>query len=338
MVNKRPLWVEALAQVFVGPRGILKMGQIWLPLGLILVTGTRLAPSARLASSLYLLCAVLSKGLSGILINDLADRDIDRRAGKKRWITAVPVPAGVTIAVLLVAIGYLALIRAGGGVAALLSFTATVMVGILYSLKPVRFKERGGWGVIAYVLSASILHALVPWVLFRPPWWLLPALFLVIAGEKLVQILFHQIIDFESDREDQVKSFAVKVGRGKAERVLHSILAVVLAVDAAVLIYLLLAVRENPLVFWLACLASILGLGGAGLYSGIISKKLSTTTELTERLPWTYLGFSYLLFYGLPPLLYLSLAWSEPEMLILAALSVLSLVGMSVNFFYYHHN
>jgi 4-hydroxybenzoate polyprenyltransferase len=337
MMNKRPLWLEALAQVIVGPRGLLKMGQIWLPLALILVTGTRLAPGARLACSLYLLCAVLSKGLSGILINDLTDREIDSRAGKNRWITSVPAPAGVTIAVLLVAIGYLALVRGGGGAAALLSFTATVLLGILYSLKPVRFKERGGWGVLAYVLSASILHALVPWTVFRPPWWLLPALLLAIAGDKLVQILFHQIVDFESDREDQVKSFAVKVGRGKAEQLLRLILPVVVGVDAALLIYLLFIVRESPIIFWLVCLASILGLGGAGLYSGILSRKLGTTSELTERLPWTYLGISYLLFYGLPPLLYLSLACTEPEMSVLAAFSVLSLLGMSINFFHYRH-
>lgn len=313
------------------------MAQIWLPLGLMLVAGTRPAPGARLASSLYLLCAVLCKGLSAILINDLTDRDIDRRAGKKRWIASVPAPAGVAIAVLLIAVAYLALVRGGGGAAALLSLTATVVAGVLYSVRPARLKERGGWGVFAYVLSASILHALVPWTVFRPPWWLLPALLLAIAGDKLVQILFHQIVDFESDRADQVKSFAVTVGRAKAERALRSVLAVVVALDAALLLSVLLAVRDDPTIFGLACLASILGLGGAGLYSGIISRKLGTATELTARLPWTYLGLSYLLYYGLPPLLYLSLARTEPEMSVLAALSVLSLLGMSVNFLRYRH-
>jgi 4-hydroxybenzoate polyprenyltransferase len=113
MEKKRSLLLDALAQVFIKPRGILKMSQVWLPLSLILMAGTRLDPGARLCGSLYLLYAVLSQGLSSILINDLTDREIDRRAGKERWITSLPLPVGITIPVMLLASGFLALVQAG---------------------------------------------------------------------------------------------------------------------------------------------------------------------------------------------------------------------------------
>lgn len=311
------------------------MGQVWLPLSLILFSGTRLTPRAELHASLFLLYAVVSKGLSSILFNDLADREIDRCAGKERWVTSLPSPAGIMIPVLLLASGFPALIMAGGGLFVLASFAATAALGVLYSLKPVRFKERGLWGPLAYALAAAILHALVPWALFRPALWLLPLLFTVVTGDKLVQILFHQVLDFDSDRAEKVGSFAVTAGRDRAGRTLRLILNFALTADAVLLIYVLLIVKERSPFFWLIGPACVLGILAAGLYARVISKRARTSTALTERLPWLYLGISYVLFYLLPPFLFLTLAQREPEMGILAVLSAMWLLGVSLNIFLY---
>ena len=336
MEKKRPLFIDALAQVFIKPRGILKMSQVWLPLSLILVGGTRMNPHVQVYAPLYLIAAVLCKGLSSILINDLTDREIDRRAGKERWITSIPLPAGILIPALLLAAGFLALIKAGGDVPVFISFTATLLLGILYSLKPVRFKDRGIWGVLAYSLSAAILNVIVPWTLFRPAsLLLLPLLFTVVFGDKLVQILFHQVADFDSDSAEKVKSFAVTAGWGKADRILRFLLNMAIAADAVLLFTILFEMKEHPLFLWLAGLSCLLGVAASGLYVRIISKKYRTSTELTERLPWTYLGLSYVLFYVIPPLLLFMLAWRKPEMWVLAALSALSLLGVSINFIFY---
>ncbi len=338
MERKHSLFIEALSQVFIKPRGILKMSQVWLPLSLILVAGTSLNPSAQFRASLYLLYAVLSKGLSSILINDLTDREIDRRAGKERWITSLPPLAGIMIPVFLLASGFLALISAGGGLLVLASFTATVLLGILYSLKPVRFKERGVWGIAAYSLSAAILHALLPWALFRPALWLLPLLLSAVLAEKLVQILFHQINDFESDSAEKVKSFAVMAGRGKADRALRFALNIAVAADLLLVLYILGETKGQPFFFALIGLACLLGVGVSALYVKIISNKMGASTQLTKMLPWTYLGLSYVLYYVLPPLLFITLAWHEPLIWVLVALSALSLLGVSINFFFYNPN
>jgi hypothetical protein len=336
MKKKRSLFFEALSQVFIKPRGILKMSQVWLPLGLILLHGTGLDPRAQLHLSLYLLYAVVIKGLSSILINDLTDREIDRRAGKERWITSLPPPAGMLIPVVLLASGFLVLARAGGDLLVLASFTATALLGILYSLKPVRFKERGVWGILAYSFSAAILNVLVPWTLFRPALVLLPLLFIIVLAEKLVQILFHQINDFDSDGAEKVKSFAVTAGRGRTERILRFVLDIAVAGDLMLMFYILFELKGRLLFLSLIGLACLLGVGASAFYVRIISKKIGASTKLTETLPWTYLGLSYVLFYLLPPLLFLTLAWHEPLNWVLVALSALSLLGVSINYFFYN--
>lgn len=336
METKRSLPAEAFTQVFLKTRGILKMSQIWLPLSLMLASRGGLSRGLPLGGMIYLLFAVLSKGLSGILLNDLSDREVDRRAGKERWITSLPPLAGGLIPAVLLASGYLSLIKAGADVAALAAFTATALLGTFYSLKPVRFKERGIWGIMAYSLSAAILHALVPWTLLRPALWLLPFLFVVILTEKWVQILFHQIVDFESDSADKIRSFAVAAGSVKAERSLRFASRVALSLDLAALAIVLNGAQKRPLFFWLIVLAGLAGISGSALYARVNSGKLGTSSALTEKLPWAYLGLSYVLFHVIPPLLFLALVRSEPKMWVLVALSSLSLLGVSINYFFYN--
>ena len=312
------------------------MSQVWLPLSLILTQKSRFGPGAELGGILFFLYAVFSKGLSSILINDLTDREIDRRAGKERWITSLPPLAGVLVPAFLLASSFLALIEAGADLAVLAAFTATVLLGILYSLKPVRFKERGIWGILAYSFSAAILHALVPWTLFRPVLWLLPVLFVVILAEKWVQILFHQIIDFDADSAEKIRSFAVVMGRAKADWGLRIVSHVALTIDLVLLIYVLHSTKQKPLFLSLIGLAGLAGISGSALYVHVISKKLGSSMALTEKLPWAYLGLSYVVFHVIPPLLFVALALSEPGMGILAGLSALSLLGVSFSYFFYN--
>jgi len=331
MENKRSRAPDVFVQVLVGPRGILKMGQIWLPLSLILAAGGRVDRPSRLGAALWLLYAVLSKGLSAILVNDLTDREIDKRAGKVRWITSLVPPTGIMIPVALQLTGFLALLAAGGDIPVLAAFMVSAVIGILYSVPPVRFKERGIWGVFAYPLSAAILHVLVPWALFRPDPSLLFLLLTVVIVEKAVQILFHQVVDFDSDHEGKVRSFASAAGFNKAGRALRIVLAAALAADAALLFFIVREMKASPPFAWLAGLACLLGMAASGLYVKIIAKRLRTSTALTDRLPWPYLGLSYTLFNALPPLLFVAQARREPEMWVLAALSALSLIGVSAN-------
>jgi len=154
--------------------------------------------------ALYLLLAVWSKGLASILINDLSDREIDRRAGKVRWITSVPLAAGIAIPLLLLLSAFAALIYIGSSPLVFAVFFSHGTPGNPLFLSPIRLKERGIWGIFAYALSAAILHAFVPGAFFRPAVPVLFLLFIAVFSEKLVQISFHQVVDFEDDSSESV--------------------------------------------------------------------------------------------------------------------------------------
>jgi hypothetical protein len=125
-------------------------------------------------------------------------------------------------------------------------------------------------------------------------------------------------------------------GRGKADRALRVALNIAVAADLLLVLYILIETKGQPLFFSFIVLTTLCGVGVSALYVKIISKKMGTSTQLTEMLPWSYLGLSYVLYYMLPPLLFLTLAWHEPLIWVLVVLSALSLLGVSINFFFYN--
>lgn len=120
-------------------------------------------------------------------------------------------------------------------------------------------------------------------------------------------------------------------GFDKAGRALRIVLAAALEADATLLFFIVREMKASPPFAWLAGLACLLGMAASGRYVKIIAKRLRTSTALTDRLPWPYLGLSYTLFNALPPLLFVAQARRESETWVLAALSALSLIGVSAN-------
>lgn len=154
-------------------------------------------------------CAVFLLGASlGYLLNDLSDLRADRAVGKVRPVADWPRGARVAVpAALLAGIGGLS--GAFLGPAATAVVTATVLVGMAYSLRPVRLKERGAWGWIAAALAqralpaASAFEALDAW----DPGAVLLCVHGLAAGIRA--ILVHQIEDLENDRAAGIRTGAV---------------------------------------------------------------------------------------------------------------------------------
>jgi 4-hydroxybenzoate polyprenyltransferase len=114
-----------------------------------------------------------------------------------------------------------------------------------YSAKPIRFKERGLWGMSAATLTQRPL----PFLLFA---FLVPCdaklawfLFGWLCFIGLVIIVSHQIFDFENDKKAEVDTWAVKVGKSGAQRWLKCPLVLML-------VYTLAPVFMEGLVFGLA--------------------------------------------------------------------------------------
>lgn len=329
----KAVWKWALKEFLGGPRGFAKMSHLWLPLALLLLSRSAPDLKAALLRILGLIFAVLCKVQFSILSNDLCDRHQDQAAGKKRWIGSLPGYVGLMITTFVIAAGIATVLLMGGSLRATVAYAGTILLSLFYSLKPLRFKERGMWGLLVYALSATIVFVLVPWTWFPSGPLLLLALLAAVFSDKWIQIHFHQVIDRAADLGGATRTYAVRAGLERAQSSLrHASFAASVVLFGMLGAVLYLASRAAPqLITVLTVTATVLAISRA--YAARTNKDDSVTASvLVRELPWFYLGFTFLLFYLLPPVLYIFSAQREPWLLIPMTLSLFSLLGTSWQF------
>jgi hypothetical protein len=262
---------------------------------------------------LCLFGAAYCRTLASILGNDLADRAEDSAAGKDRWILDVPPAVGIGVVAGLACLGTLIVGLASSDSATVVAYVAAVALGLAYSVRPIRFKERGLLGLVTYSLSGALAYAAVPWL------WLggEAGLGAVLAGavflDKWVNLHFHLVVDYEADRERGGGSYNVVVGLARTRRTLQ--LASILA-SIALLAALGGLGRQQPVL-------SILGLALAaavGAYARVARSRKGAST-LVRELPCHYLALAYVLFWTMPPILLARLAFDAPMLWIPTALA-----------------
>ena len=139
------------------------MSHLWLSLSVIIHSYSTFDLKIDFYSSLYLFFVVYCKVMFSIQINDLSDRKEDGAAGKKRWILTLPRSMGVFLSILVIAAGIIVIILASGSILVISSYAATILLALAYSLRPLRFKERGISGIIVYAAAATVIYVIVPW-------------------------------------------------------------------------------------------------------------------------------------------------------------------------------
>lgn len=158
----------------------------------------------------------ITAGTYASIINDVTDLEEDRLVGK------------IT--------GYMALSRKGrflalaacfsGGIItayllrhyhySLLCYITIWVVYSLYSIKPIRLKERGGWGIISVAVGEHVLAAtlslLLVWESVKCtipiPWLISLMIWSVALGCR--GILWHQLCDYENDKISNTKTLSSK--------------------------------------------------------------------------------------------------------------------------------
>lgn len=156
------------------------------------------------------------------VVNDIGDAEQDAAAGKAdRW-RGVPLAWRGAIAAAFLACGFA--VWAGAGL-------SRVMLGLLaaisvlqpsYALRPLRLKERGGWGLAADALHTHALPTLFCVALFAeaagaPVWRPFPlvltawSFFVGVRG-----IVYHQRIDEGNDRRAGVATFVTTYGSARS--------------------------------------------------------------------------------------------------------------------------
>jgi 4-hydroxybenzoate polyprenyltransferase len=307
------------------------MSHLWFPLLLIILAGSPSSLQASALSSFYLFFVVLCKVMFSIQINDICDKKEDDAAGKMRWIGYLPKYWGMIIAIFLVVAGLTIVILASGSMKVILSYTATLLLGLFYSLRPVRFKERGIWGLFVYALAATIIYVLVPWAWFDSSVILLIFLFVTIMSDKWVQLNFHQIVDYNADLKNGTQTFAVRVGLKRTRSILRWASLFASFSMLSVLVYTAFFVIQKKMPQIIILVISTVTVAASGIYVRIQNNTTKSSSELVKELPWIYLGLTYLLFCMLPPIGFFFLALKEPLMWITTILSASSLLGISLH-------
>jgi len=155
--------------------------------------------------------------LFGFLINDFFDMPHDIAAGKKRAVQELPKRTFITIIISVVLISVLHIIYLKS-----LLFTAlyslSFALATLYSA-PFGFKRKGFFGIIVNSLIEKALPVLAVFSFFNHFGTDMLVFVSTAFALQMVEILTHQIYDYESDKAEGIRTFVVGIGRENALKI-----------------------------------------------------------------------------------------------------------------------
>jgi 4-hydroxybenzoate polyprenyltransferase len=210
-------------------------------------------PVARFLATLGLFTfASIGIASFGQLLNDATDVGQDVRSGTHNLVASngFGKTAVIFLAVLVAGIVPWFWLPTTPLIVALLA--AEYALFIVYSVPPVRLKDRGIWGLVADSLYAYVVPTTVTALVFgklaggTPP---LPFMVVLVAWTfwfGFGHILLHQLVDEARDREDGIRTFVVERGWSRS----FDIALDIVTVAALVSFVLLVAIQgiSNPLV------------------------------------------------------------------------------------------
>ena len=183
---------------------------------------------ARLAEWAVYVAAVLFLLIGGYAINNVGDFEQDLLSGKKAVKPTPPRSHSLGSGMAAIAIGVWLIVKATQGALPLAIAAATVFLGVEYSLPPMRFKEKGIWGIVVGALTQRPMIFLI-WAAALGAWntyTLVLACWLFSGG--MAGMLGHQVLDQDFDRTGRVQSCVLQKGVRFARR-LGTACAIVLA-------------------------------------------------------------------------------------------------------------
>jgi len=167
--------------------------------------------------SLLSFCTVVGFAATGYLCNDFFDRDKDALAGKYNFV------AGKSPALIVLLLAGSLLLLFGPWLYLPFTKLSALLIGLqlllflLYSVRPVRLKERGVPGIVTDALYAHTLPALLSYYTFATamgkPVQVLPLLLLLLwqFTTGLRNILIHQYDDVAHDRVAMVSNLVANM-------------------------------------------------------------------------------------------------------------------------------
>jgi 4-hydroxybenzoate polyprenyltransferase len=271
-----------------GRRGLLKVNTIWLPIAVLLAEKPA-GDAPSLAALAAIALVVITWIFLSTLTNDLSECGQDSAAGKQRWICATPPLVAYGIVMALPVGGWTILIVSPSPSGAKWAYGLAALFGVIYSLKPLRLKERGLWAIAAYSLSCSLAYAVLPWAWLKSIGTAIIFLWAAVFCDKWVNLHFHQVIDREADTGGGIRTYAVRASLEKARRSLRWSAGAASAALLALFLYIILAFPDERALIGFAA-----GIFAAGWAVYILRDDVRQTGNhaLLRELPWHYLGLT----------------------------------------------
>lgn len=222
------------------------------------------------------------------VVNDWYDREVDRAIGKESAVMAMRGTVVAALHVALVVVAALPWLALGLTTTAWAAFAAIVILPLVYSAPPLRWKTRGGLGVVA---DASLAH-LAPTTFALAAFGALElddrVAATVVAFAALVwsgavglrAIISHEIVDLEADRLAGVETWVGRIGTGRATRIGTWAVFPVELVALSCVVVALAAFTAVPLVLLAATAVAMALSRVAGAW---VAPMLVVSTPTTER-------------------------------------------------------
>ncbi len=327
--DRTPLWRLIVRQSLWSKRGITKTGMLWLPLSVLFSVQQKINIENEWAVCLWLFVASVCRTQATILANNLADRKEDHAAGKLHWITLLNPVAGAAVVIGLLTLGAAVFFFAHERIV-LAIYIAASLLGMSYSLRPIRFKDRGLAGLIVYGMYAVLAYVVVPWAWLGNGLSVVTLLSAAVFLDRWVNLHFHQIIDFDVDAKSACRTYVVRIGLERARRELRW---VAFAASASMIVVLasLLSQTTRSAIGITAVLAV-----AAGMYASI-ARRTENSSCLIREVPSHYLGLTLALFRILPILLFIRLAVASSTMWIPTVVAAVTLMLESYLSFKYKY-
>ncbi len=310
-------------EVIAGPRGIIKVNEVWLPLAAAMAS-VSYAPAFSWGAALSVVAAVACWSQACILANDWADRAADAAAGKKRWITTCPPIIAASVILGLLVAGAAISARAGNFIA-LGVYLGACLLGLAYSFPPLALKKRGAWGHFGYAGAGALAFAVLPSVRFGVSITLTGALAAAVLLDKWVNLDFHQIVDFEADTASRTPTLAVRTGLARSRARLR------LEAGAAAIALAAVAVatcREVGSGRPFVVAAVVVAFVGAALYAAR-ARRMRRDQQLMAELSPIYLAAGLAVLRVAPAAFFIAVARARTDMIPLAGTAVV-LMGLEM--------
>jgi 4-hydroxybenzoate polyprenyltransferase len=314
-----PLWKRIAEETLWGRRGLSKINLLWLTLAVLLFQRISERGPVRTTGIFQVILTVVFWLSANILANNLGDRRDDRAAGKPRWICDLSLGAGAAIVAFLMGGGFAVLFLSKSPSAAKCAYSIAIALGLAYSLRPLRLKDSGSWGIFTYCLACTCGYVVLPWAWLKGGRIALLFLAPAVLLDKWVNLHFHQVVDYEPDRASGIRTLAVRVGPGQARQWLKISAGLTSLWLLAVLVYGVSFLPKSLNYAFLGGTAVILV---AAVSASIARPHLSSISIFTRELPVYYLVLTFLAFRVLPLLLFFVLALRQKSLWPVLAVSL----------------